>query len=284
VNFLKKNYLYIRNGLDPSAYDWEKFSRDFFSIEPALGTVRLYRDGRVERQLYQQTTPQFEGAGHKFDHSVFSDILLNGGSMVVNRFEKSSTYVADVCHQVADFCGHAVVGNAYVTQGGTGTFGKHWDAHCVFAAQLIGAKHWKIFRPTIELPLPSNNFSKKPTIGATEMVFDGVLQAGNMLYVPRGWTHEVAPIAGQPSLHIAAGVHSPKVLDYLKWVLNNKLSAHIAARETMALNHFDECHVAEASALLSREAENSQSFQEYLYALKTSISEKPYINFQTMFR
>lgn len=283
ADFFEKNILYITGAIDKNLYSWNKFAQDFFSIEPALGTVRLYRHGRVERQLYQLPSPHVEGAGHTFNQAVFEEILNDGGSMVVNRFEKASRYTAQLCQALSDVCGHAVVGNAYVTKGGTGTFGKHFDSHCVFAVQLIGKKHWKVFRPTIELPLPSHDFSEKPPLEQSEIVFDGVLSAGDILYVPRGWPHEVRPIPGQPSLHIAAGIHSPKVLDYLKWVVTNKMAAHVESRETMAMSQFDQEQISRACDLIALQTQQPQTFQEYLDALKHSISKKSYINFKTIF-
>ncbi|GGC14285.1 JmjC domain-containing protein [Pseudoduganella buxea] len=282
--FFEKNLLHMKSCLDPARYDWEDFGNDFFSIEPGLGTVRLYRDGRVDRQVYQHAAQNNEEVGFKFDEASFANILNNGGSMVVNRFEKSSRYVAALCRELSDYSGHATVGNAYATKGGTGTFGKHWDSHCVFAVQLIGKKHWTVFRPTVDLPLSTQNgFAKAPPTD-TEMVFDGILEAGDVLYIPRGWWHAVNPLADQPSLHIAVGIHTPKVLDYLKWVLIHKMSANKEFRETMALTRLDAGSMAQACELLTSSSTSSETFEEYLNALNISLSEKPYIDFDSIFK
>ena len=282
--YFEKSLLYINSAFDPDEYGWEEFGQDFFALEPGLGTVRLYRGGRVDRQVYQQAAQHNEEIGFKFDKASFSAILNDGGSMVVNRFEKNSRYVADLCRELSELCGHATVGNAYATKGGTGTFGKHWDSHCVFAVQLIGKKHWKVYRPSVDLPLSTQNGISRAAPTDTEMVFDGILAAGDVLYIPRGWWHEVHPIAGQPSLHIAVGIHTPKVIDYLKWLLMNKMSSQIVFRESMSLTKFDDASIAEAAQLLMSSSISSESYEEYLNALKTSLAEKPYIDFATIFK
>lgn len=156
--------------------------------------------------------------------------------MVVNRFDENSSYVAGICRQFAELSGHAAVGNAYATQGGSGTFGKHWDTHCVFVTQLIGAKRWKVYRPTMELPLKFHNSRNQKNTFAGEVVFEADLQEGDILYIPRGWWHEVMPINNVPSLHIAVGIHSVKVHDYIRWVLGSKMPSHKICRETLALD------------------------------------------------
>lgn len=282
--YFEKKMLYVPFGVDPVNYDWKHFGNDFFSIEPSLSTVRFYRGGRIPREHFQQGVQQGDQISHRFDRAMVQDIIENGGSMVLNRFEKSSTYVAKICREISEFCGYATVGNAYATKGGTGTFGKHWDSHCVFAVQLIGMKRWSVFRPTFDLPIAGQLSKKWLMTSDSEIVFDGVLKAGDILYIPRGWWHEVNPIEGQPSLHIAVGIHTPKIFEYIKWILTNKMLAHPAFRETMRLGSIDAEEISAACRLLTADAIKEESFHEYLDAVQVVMAEKSYIDFDSIFQ
>ncbi|MBC8726698.1 hypothetical protein F6X37_36005 [Paraburkholderia sp. 31.1] len=44
-----------------------------------------------------------------------------------------------------------------------------------------------------------------------------------MLYIPRGWWHEAAPLMGEPTFHLAIGAHTAKLVDYLVWIANEVL-------------------------------------------------------------
>lgn len=204
--------------------------------------------------------------------------------MVINRFDKSSKHVAELCRSVSDFIGYATVGNAYATKGGGGTFGMHFDAHCVFALQLIGSKHWTVYRPTVNIPISAHKEVIKDVPAGSEIVFDGVLNAGDALYVPRGWWHKVSPISGKSSLHVATGVHTPKIHDYIKWVLGNKMPQKEIFRQSMVLSDVEDNDILAVCALLARECAAKESFREYMSAVKISIGEKPFVDFSGIFK
>lgn len=273
----------MQSAFDSALYDWNDFSNDFFSIEPALCTVRFFQEGSVPRQAFQHSSQPNEEVVHHFDSEKIIALMDNGGSMVANRFDKSSKHVADLCRSVSEFLGYATVGNAYATKGGGGTFGMHFDAHCVFALQLIGSKHWTVYRPTVKNPISAHKEVILDTPSASEVVFDGVLDAGDVLYVPRGWWHRVNPIPGKPSLHIATGVHTPKMHDYIKWVLANKMPRLEAFRQSMVLSDVEDNDIATLCNLLARECITKQTFREYMNVVKSSIGEKQFVDFNGIF-
>ena len=50
-----------------------------------------------------------------------------------------------------------------------------------------------------------------------------------MLYLPRGWWHEVTPLP-EPSLHLSVGIYVPSVLDALGWLCQRVLPLELTAR------------------------------------------------------
>jgi hypothetical protein len=77
--------------------------------------------------------------------------------------------------------------NVYFSQATRSPFGRHSDSHDVLVVQGAGEKQWTVYEPT-----------------AGNTVFDDVITTGDVLFVPRGWEHEVAG-TGRPSTHWTFG-------------------------------------------------------------------------------
>jgi hypothetical protein len=133
-----------------------------------------------------------------------------------------------------------------VSFGGTGTFGQHWDTHDVFAIQLLGRKRWQLFEPTFALPLSHHTSDAAPREGIGPPVLDVVLEPGDVLYVPRGWWHSVAPL-NEGSCHVSVGTYAATVRDYLMYVCSQLFSQQLPARR--AFSSAPEDHAALASTL-----------------------------------
>ncbi|VVE55164.1 JmjC domain-containing protein [Pandoraea anhela] len=124
------------------------------------------------------------------------------------------------------------VANGYAAFGGKGTFGRHWDTHDVVAIQLMGRKKWKVFPPTLPNPLDHQKSKYRKDECPDEAFHELVLEQGDALYIPRGWWHEATPIAGQETFHIAVGLHTAKVADYLAWIASQILPSLEPARRS----------------------------------------------------
>jgi ribosomal protein L16 Arg81 hydroxylase len=105
--------------------------------------------------------------------------------------------------------------NLYLTPGGSQAFGSHFDNHDVFVLQVEGSKIWKIFTPPLDLPVEvvyrarPQWFERKlpfewnlgPSRPAVKSDREFLLSAGDLLYVPRGYVHQVFT-SDMPSLHL----------------------------------------------------------------------------------
>jgi hypothetical protein len=93
-------------------------------------------------------------------------------------------------------------------------FDLHWDVADLLVLQLSGRKRWKVYRPTRPYPLTNDiETAPKPT---EQPVFDGIINDGDMLHVPRGWWHMAYPL-DEPSLHLTFGIESPHGVDFVRW-------------------------------------------------------------------
>jgi ribosomal protein L16 Arg81 hydroxylase len=122
--------------------------------------------------------------------------------------------------------------------------------------QCHGRKRWQIFAPTQEFPLDVGT----PPKPAGEPVWDGVLNAGDVLYLPRGWWHVAHPL-NEPSLHLTFGIAPMQGLNLLNWLavrlrgnphLRRNLPLYAAARKT----YMDQLRNIVAESLSDRAAED----------------------------
>ncbi|HSI44605.1 MAG TPA: cupin domain-containing protein [Methylophilus sp.] len=113
------------------------------------------------------------------------------------------------------------------------SFGKHWDTHDVFILQLSGRKHWKVYQPTFEQPLAHQKSTNHKAECPEIPVLDNVLEAGDLLYIPRGWWHEALPIDAVQTFHIAVSTYPPRVIDYLIWLCAKQLPDYIEGRQSL---------------------------------------------------
>jgi ribosomal protein L16 Arg81 hydroxylase len=105
--------------------------------------------------------------------------------------------------------------NLYLTPGSSQAFGSHFDNHDVFVLQVEGSKIWKIFTPPQDLPVEVV-YKARPQWFERKLPFEWdlgtsrpcvkpdreiLLSAGDLLYVPRGYVHQVFT-SGMPSLHL----------------------------------------------------------------------------------
>lgn len=127
-------------------------------------------------------------------------------------------------------------------------FDVHWDGHDVFAVQIEGKKRWRLFGFTEKAPLaiPPDQKHGAPT----QSVWEGVLAAGDVLYIPRGYWH-AAEAMEATSLHITFAVQHPTGYDFLSSMLTS-LTTNSAVRMDMHFSEFDSVesgHAAKAAYL-----------------------------------
>lgn len=140
----------------------------------------------------------------------------DGATLVLQSLHRLHPPVGRFCRELAAALGHATQCNAYITPAGDAQgFDYHHDTHDVFVLQVSGRKRWIVHQPVLPLPLPS-----QPQAG-THLVADGAeplldveLEAGDCLYLPRGYVH-AALTTDEHSVHLTVGVLSTTWYDVL---------------------------------------------------------------------
>ncbi len=181
---------------------------------------RLVRDGEpLDPRSY--TRPGRTG------HHQFSDLIDTG--RVLELFSGGATVVLQSLHRwwppLARFCGdlevalgHPLQANAYLTPPGAAGLAPHHDTHDVFVLQVAGIKRWVVCTPVVAAPLAYHR-SIHELAAAQPVMFETDLDAGDALYLPRGFVHSAAAQEGT-SLHLTLGVLATTVHDVLRRVID----------------------------------------------------------------
>ncbi|CAH0682959.1 unnamed protein product [Spodoptera exigua] len=160
--------------------------------------ITSYVDGKRE-------THNPDGRAHP--HIVW-DFYLNGCSV---RLLNPQTYIPKlhlINATMQEFFNSFVGANAYLTPPDSQGFAPHYDDIEAFILQTEGKKHWKIYKPLNEnevLPRVSSKNYDQEEIG--EPIMEVTLEAGDMLYFPRGYIHQGVTIDGEHSLHVTISMY-----------------------------------------------------------------------------
>lgn len=138
----------------------------------------------------------------------------DGYTIIVYNMQRRWGPVADLCRSLEAALHHRVRGNLYFTPPRSQGFSAHYDTEEVFVLQLEGSKLWRLYG-VVPSPLDDDHRQlRREDIG--ELSREIVLQAGDLLYIPRGHIHEALSSEDGPSLHVTIGVHVSRWVDVLQ--------------------------------------------------------------------
>jgi hypothetical protein len=260
---------YLRKAAHPERpFTWSDIDALLNHIEPVEPFFRLFVDGPVPAETYTRDVMESGLRRRRLIPDRFTRLMTGGATLVINRMEVFSVEARRLCAEVERFAGYQTTANGYITFGGQGTFGKHWDVHDVFAFQLIGSKQWKVYPPTFPYPLSNHTSAQLGQQSPPTPALDCQLETGDLLYIPRGWWHQVTPL-DQPSFHLSVGLFVPTVFDYAMWIMSRVLPQNPSARKGLLSREYlndlaaviqsaiaaamDPVHVAEFLKMLSEQ-------------------------------
>jgi ribosomal protein L16 Arg81 hydroxylase len=172
--------------------------------------IRLVQEGNtIDPSRYMHDLSRLEAGG-------LVACLAQGATLIVDHVNRMVPRV----RQLAAACEEALKAptnvNLYAGWRSQKGFDLHWDEHDTMILQLSGRKRWAVYHPTRTHPLkedvaPAEEPNEDP-------VWEGILEDGDMIYMPRGWWH-VAYALDEPSLHLTLGFKTLSGVDFLEWVV-----------------------------------------------------------------
>jgi bifunctional lysine-specific demethylase and histidyl-hydroxylase NO66 len=205
----------LRRGTDPAAF---RDVLDLDGVDELLSRrglrapfLRLAKDGEV---VDSRSFTGPGGVGAEIADQVRDDavaaLFSDGATVVLQGLHRMWPPVIDLATRLAAELGHPVQCNAYITPPQSRGFSAHYDVHDVFVLQLAGRKHWTVHAPVHPDPLRDQPWNDHATAVRRrveeEPALDTILEAGDVLYLPRGWLH-AATAQGDVSAHLTVGVH-----------------------------------------------------------------------------
>ena len=133
----------------------------------------------------------------------------DGGTIVFRDMHRYWPPITELSWELTREIGCAVTVNAYLTPRDTQGLTPHFDYHDLLLVQVAGAKSWYSYSHNADLPLDNNNWrsiirsvTMPPPPRDTPVAETTRLDAGDVLFVPRGSTH-AARTSSEVSLHLA---------------------------------------------------------------------------------
>jgi cupin superfamily protein len=154
--------------------------------------------------------------------------LYRGATLVLDAVDELHEPLTQLAESMERLFHAHVQMNIYAGCRTSHGFDLHWDDHEVLILQAFGRKHWKVYRPTRPYPLAKDLVENIPP--AEEPVWDGLLEDGDVLYIPRGWWHVAVPLA-EPTLHITVGIPNPTGVELLNWIVDR-----LRAKDTVRMD------------------------------------------------
>lgn len=255
-------------------FSWAELNRLLCEHRLTPQQVRLsHHDKSSDELAFISQRPSITGRQiYQIDLTLLYSLIKDGASLVLDAVDEMSGPVREMCEVLGRKLECQFSTNAYATWGDTPGFGLHWDDHDLFVFQISGRKRWKLYQPTRHFPLPRDVEGNYPPTDK-QLVWDEVLNPGDVVYIPRGHWHDVRGL-NEPTLHLTCGFANPNGIDFLGWIVDElrdnpvirsdlprfKSSAErlehvrrvrhavVQKMQDEALNEFDEYHRAKNQA------------------------------------
>jgi len=171
--------------------------------------LRCYAEGdEVHPSLFLSTNVnRRRQAVSQADMAALGRILNGGGTVVLDHVDSFDPTLEVACRALGWWSGELTSANAYLAVGDTDGFNLHWDDHDVIAVQLSGEKSWEVRGPS--RPAPMYRDAERNLTPAEEVLWKGIMQAGDVMHIPRGFWHTATRIGSGDdghSLHVTFGL------------------------------------------------------------------------------
>jgi ribosomal protein L16 Arg81 hydroxylase len=226
---------------------WQSLNALIRDQRPASPRFRLMKAGRpLPEGAYYRTGQTLRGPLRLLDTSRLLVELRGGATLVWDAIDQGHPPIRAAKQALERALRAFVFVNMYASWGTLCGVGDHWDDHDVFVLQITGRKNWCVHPATRKWPMPDESFGDGPP---AEYAHEWTLEAGGVLYLPRGWWHRVTPV-NEPSLHLTIGVLRPTNADFLSWLLDQAKESDLV-RQDFPFATDDDARAAHAGALRS---------------------------------
>ena len=221
-------------------FSLRELERVLYGVEMPARDLRLSKDGSdIRRAQFSRKVQRVDDATGELQWTYLVDpyrvsaLFAQGCTIVSDDLRPYSAHVARLLRSLEMFFKHKVFAGMFLTPPHSQGFAQHYDIVDSFILQVEGSKHWTVRAPAIDLPLEQQKHDKK-LHKPGEILFDGVLCAGDFLYLPRGTFHEARAGDHDYSLHLALGLAPIRWNAVVERILTDAAQEHAALRRSTA--------------------------------------------------
>ncbi|MGH3776071.1 MAG: JmjC domain-containing protein [Pseudonocardiaceae bacterium] len=154
--------------------------------------------------------------------------LRDGASLIIEAIDRLHPPIRAAADDLIRLVREPVQANLYLLWGETHGFDTHWDDHDTVIVQVMGTKAWTVHGPGRTHPM--RNDADADDTYPDAIVWEGVLEAGHALHVPRGWWHTVRG-TGDVSLHLTFGFTRTTGIDWATRLVEHLRSLDLFRRD-----------------------------------------------------
>jgi ribosomal protein L16 Arg81 hydroxylase len=179
--------------------------------------LKLFQAGKeIESDKYIH---QSGGPEPRLKHAELTNLLGQGATLIIDEFDELYRPIRELAASLERIFRIHIQVNLYAGWRTDQGFLLHYDKHDTLILQVAGRKHWQVYRPTRLYPLEHGKDAEQAEKPGGEPIWDDTLQAGGLLYIPRGWWHVAYPLE-EPTLHLTFGLSNPRGIDLLSWFVS----------------------------------------------------------------
>ena len=144
-----------------------------------------------------------------------SEKLRDGYTLIVDAVDDMADGVMRLAEDFERVLHESVQVNMYAGWREQQGFHRHCDTHDVIVLQVFGKKYWRVYEGGRPHPLKDDIAPNKTA--PDQVVWEGLLEEGDALYIPRGWWHEASGVA-EVTLHLTFGIHQRTGVNLMHWL------------------------------------------------------------------
>jgi ribosomal protein L16 Arg81 hydroxylase len=144
-----------------------------------------------------------------------SERLRDGYTLIIDAVDGMVDGVMDLAADFERELHESVQVNMYAGWAEVQGFNRHCDTHDVVVLQVYGKKYWRVYEGGRPHPLKDDIAENKDV--PQKVMWEGLLEDGDVLYIPRGWWHEASGV-GDVTLHLTFGIHQRNGVSLMRWM------------------------------------------------------------------
>lgn len=154
--------------------------------------------------------------------------LDKGATLILNCCDAAHPPLRKLCACLERIFHVDVYANLYAGWHRDNCFDVHWDDQDNLILQVAGHKWWRVWQPTRTFPFTRDIVDTSSRTRPTGTpIWEGVLEQGSVLSIPRGWWHVAFPME-EPCLHLTITIPSLTGIGLLHWFVNQMKASEVA--------------------------------------------------------